>query len=166
MIFKSQVALIFLQLQLLHTFIRKPTKWDETETLLETRFFLNLEKSPSATTVNGAWSSYTTEEHPAMVRGTQKVYPSETKSVQENMYPKQPVDIRGWSPKGDTSWVPGVISLCCSETKAIKTLHRAGWEELQSKHRPQKTEAHHKLQQLPRFIIKSLTLTCCCLTRG
>lgn len=47
----------FSTITLLYTFIMKPTKWEETETLLEMRFFLNLEKSPSATTVSGAWSS-------------------------------------------------------------------------------------------------------------
>lgn len=36
------------------TFKMQPTKWDETVTFWETRFFLNLEKSPSATTVSGA----------------------------------------------------------------------------------------------------------------
>jgi hypothetical protein len=57
-VLKPPVAFVFLQLHiLLHTFIRKPTKWEETETLLEMRLFLNLEKSPSATTVSGAWSS-------------------------------------------------------------------------------------------------------------
>lgn len=46
--------LAYMVLYIKVTFKMQPTKWDETVTLLKTKFFLNLEKSPSATTVSGA----------------------------------------------------------------------------------------------------------------